>query len=115
MKTSTTTTNQTSRRRRIRAKIIGTAARPRLAVHKSIKHLRVQLLDDTAGKTLASLSTLTLKIKGGVEAATQLGQAVAAQALSLGIKEVVFDRGGYPYHGQVKAVAEAARAEGLKF
>ncbi|MFA5967187.1 MAG: 50S ribosomal protein L18 [Patescibacteria group bacterium] len=115
MKTSITKTSQTNRRHRIRAKIKGTADRPRLAVHKSLKHLHVQLIDDTKGKTLASLSSLSLKIRGSIAAATKLGQAVAVQAIALGIKEVVFDRGGYPYHGQVKAVAEAARAEGLKF
>lgn len=103
------------RRRRIRAKIVGTALRPRLCVHKSLRHLRVQLIDDTARKTLAAASTLILKTSGNVTSASQLGQDLAAKAKELGVSKVVFDRGGCPYHGQIKAVAEAAREAGLIF
>lgn len=103
------------RHRRIRAKIIGTAQRPRLCVHKSLRHLRVQLIDDAAHKTLAAASTLMLKTVGNVKSASQLGKDLAAKAKELGISEVVFDRGGYPYHGQIKAIAEAAREAGLQF
>jgi len=113
MKTLIKKISRARRHRRIRAKIAGTAQCPRLSVHKSLKHLRVQLIDDVDGKTLASLSTLALKTRGGVEEAAELGKALAAKAAEMGIKKVVFDRGGYPYHGQVKAVAEAARAGGL--
>ena len=103
------------RHRRIRAKLMGTPERPRLCVHKSLRHLRVQLIDDAASKTLVSLSTLMLKTTGKLASASQLGKEVAAKAQALGIKEIVFDRGGYPYHGQVKMIAEAAREVGLIF
>ncbi len=113
MKTLIKTISRARRHRRIRAKIAGTAQCPRVSVYKSLKHLRIQLIDDVNGKTLASLSTLALKTKGGVKEAAELGKALAAKATEMRIKKVVFDRGGYPYHGQVKAVAEAARAGGL--
>ena len=109
------TQHRLKRRRRIRSAISGTALRPRLCVHKSLRHLRVQLIDDTAAKTLASVSTIGLKTTAGVASAKQLGSALAEKAIALGIKSVVFDRGGYRYHGQIKALAEAARAGGLIF
>jgi len=115
MKTLIKTISRAKRHRRIRAKIAGTPQCPRLSVHKSLKHLRAQLIDDVNGKTLASLSTLALKTRGGVKEAAELGKVLAAKAAEMGIKKIVFDRGGYPYHGQVKAVAEAARAGGLTF
>lgn len=115
MKTLIRKSNRVKRHCRIRAKVAGTAQRPRLSVHKSLKHLRVQLIDDASGRTLVSLSTLGIKTRGTVEQAKALGLALAERALSLGIKQVVFDRGGYPYHGQVQAVAEAAREAGLIF
>lgn len=84
-------------------------------MHKSLRHLRVQLIDDTANKTLAAASTAELKTTGSVAQAHALGLAVAEKAKALGITSVVFDRGGYLYHGQIKALAEAAREGGLKF
>jgi len=106
--------------RRIRAKLRGTAQRPRLCVVRSLNHIYAQLVDDDLGKTITTVSTLKLegrKVKNGgsVKAAKEVGEAVAKKALELGIKEVLFDRGGYIYHGRVKAVAEAAREKGLKF
>jgi len=109
------TISRIKRRRRIRAKVTGTSVRPRLCVHKSLRHIRVQLVDDAAQKTLVAVSTLDLKSKSNLAAAKQLGLTIAAKALALGIKEIVFDRGGYQYHGQVKAIAEGAREGGLQF
>ena len=105
------------RHRRVRGKISGTAARPRLDVFRSAKHIYAQLIDDEAGVTLAAASTLDKDFNGyggNVEAATQVGKNIAAKALEKGITEVVFDRGGFVYHGRVKAVAEGAREGGLK-
>jgi len=107
--------------RRIRSKIAGTAEKPRMNVYKSSKHLYVQFIDDENGRTLAAISTLNkeigkdLKGKTGVEKAEVIGRNAAEQAKKAGIDHVVFDRGGYIYHGKVKAVAEAARENGLKF
>lgn len=109
------TINRVRRRRRIRAKISGTAKRPRFTVHKSLRHLRAQLIDDQTGKTLASLSTLNLQKRSSLAVAAILGSALAKKAVEMGIKQVVFDRGGYQYHGQIKALAEAARKEGIQF
>lgn len=106
---------------RIRKKISGTPERPRLNVFRSNQHIYAQLIDDTKGVTLVSASTLDAELKnviengGNVEAAEKVGALIARRALEKGIKEVVFDRGGYPYHGRVKALAEAARQEGLQF
>lgn len=106
---------------RIRKKISGTPERPRLNVYRSNQHIYAQLIDDTKGVTLVSASTLDAELKnviengGNVEAAEKVGALIARRALEKGIKEVVFDRGGYPYHGRVKALAEAARQEGLQF
>ncbi len=105
-------------RRRIRKKISGTAERPRLAVHFSNKNVYAQLIDDVAGKTLASASTLDKGIgknAANVETATKVGQAVAKKAKDAKIESVVFDRGGFQFHGKVKALADAAREAGLNF
>jgi large subunit ribosomal protein L18 len=102
---------------RIREKMSGTAARPRLNVYRSLNHIYTQLIDDATGTTLASASTLAAKLKtgGNVAAAKELGKLIAEKAQEKGIKKVVFDRGGYLYHGRVKALAEAAREAGLDF
>ena len=104
--------------RRIRRKLRGTAQRPRLAVFRSVAHIYAQVIDDAEGKTLVSASSVDkgAKTKGGnVAAAKTIGKLVAERARDKGIKSVVFDRGGYVYHGRVKALAEAARAAGLEF
>ena len=106
---------------KIRKRFSGTAERPRLAVFRSNNHVYAQVIDDVAGKTLVSASTLEKDIKAELEntddtaAATKIGDVVAKRALEKGIKTVVFDRGGYIYHGKVKALAEAAREAGLEF
>ncbi len=105
---------------RIRNRIAGSDQRPRLCVYRSLKHIYAQLVDDAAGKTLACCSTLKVEGKklgngGNVEAAKKVGKAIAEAAKSHGIESVVFDRGGYIFHGRVKALAEAAREAGLKF
>ncbi len=108
-----------TRHTRVRSKITGTEARPRLNVFRSSKHIYAQLIDDTNGVTLVSASTLDkdfdLDAKGGAEAATKVGELIAKRAVDKGHKVVVFDRGGYLYHGRVKALAEAARENGLEF
>ena len=107
--------------KRIRRKLSGTAARPRLAVFRSVAHIYAQVIDDVAGATVVSASTTDKaanagKSKGGnVAAAKAIGKLVAERAKEKGIKSVVFDRGGYQYHGRVKALADAARAAGLEF
>ncbi len=105
------------RHERVRAKISGTALTPRLCVYRSNKHIEAQLIDDTKGMTLASSSSIVLKLANGsnVEAASKVGEDIAKKALALKIETVVFDRSGYIYHGRVKALAEAAREAGLKF
>jgi len=106
------------RHARVRGKISGTAACPRLSVFRSSKHIYAQLIDDVAGKTLCAASTVEKDFEGATgnaEAAAKVGKLVAEKALKLGIEEVVFDRGGYIYHGRVKALADAAREAGLKF
>jgi large subunit ribosomal protein L18 len=108
------------RHRRVRKKIHGTAARPRLAVYRSNKHLNLQVIDDETGRTLVSATTNEPAIKGEgaggtVEAATRLGTLIAERAKAAGIETVVFDRGGFLYHGRVKALAEGAREGGLSF
>ena len=104
--------------RRIRRKLRGTAERPRLAVFRSVAHIYAQLIDDNAGATLASASTVDKggKTNGGnVAAAKAIGKLVAERAKEKGIQQVVFDRGGYQYHGRIKALADAARTAGLEF
>ena len=105
------------RHRRIRGKISGTAERPRLSIFRSNKNIYAQLIDDVAGVTLASASTLDTNVENGTktEEASAVGKLIAERGLEKNIKEVVFDRGGYLYHGRVKALAEAARENGLVF
>lgn len=102
---------------RIRKKVKGTAERPRLAVFRSLNHIYAQIIDDKSGKTLATASTtekaLGLKTGGNVEAAKSIGKAIAERAQKAGIETVVFDRGGYVYHGRVKALIDATREAGL--
>jgi len=109
------------RHSRVRAKISGIDSRPRLCVFRSFHHIYAQVIDDAKGNTLASASTLEPEIKAEAQGKAKTGRAelvgslVAKRALSKGIKQVVFDRGGYKYHGRVKALAEAARQAGLEF
>ena len=106
------------RHKRVRAKISGTAARPRLAVYRSNANIRAQIIDDVAGVTLVSASTYEKDFQGNggnKEAARQVGKTIAEKAAAKGITEVVFDRGGYLYHGRVSELAEGAREGGLKF
>jgi len=106
---------------RIRTRLSGRAQTPRLTVYRSLNHIYAQIVDDTRGQTLVSASTrdkevrTTLKSGGNVAAAKVVGQALAKRATAAGIARVVFDRGGYAYHGRVKALADAAREAGLKF
>ncbi|KUK37225.1 MAG: large subunit ribosomal protein [Clostridia bacterium] len=106
---------------RVRKKVFGTPERPRLSVYKSLKHIYAQVIDDTKGKTLAAASTLSPEIRGEVKgkkniaAAQVVGRLIAKKALERGIKKVVFDRGGYLYHGRIAALADAAREQGLDF
>ncbi|CQR48507.1 50S ribosomal protein L18 [Paraliobacillus sp. PM-2] len=107
------------RHRRVRRTLFGTAERPRLNVYRSNKNIYAQLIDDVAGVTLVSASTvdkeLSLDATGNVEAAKKVGEVIASRAQEKGHKNVVFDRGGYLYHGRVKALADAAREAGLEF
>jgi len=109
------------RKKHIRKKIRGTSERPRLCVFRSAKHIYVQVIDDTIGRTLASASTLDkeninhVKSCGNIEAAKEIGARVAKDSLGRSIKKVVFDRNGYLYHGRVKALADSARENGLEF
>lgn len=108
------------RHRRVRKKVHGTAARPRLAVYRSNKHISVQLIDDDAGRTIAAASTVEADQRSAgngstVAAASRVGELVAERAKAAGVTQVVFDRGGYAYHGRVAAIAEAARNAGLEF
>ncbi|MDE2027505.1 MAG: 50S ribosomal protein L18 [Candidatus Omnitrophica bacterium] len=109
------------RHQRIRKGMTGTTDRPRLCLHRSLNNLQAQIIDDSAGKVLLGKSTLAKDVKsksktgGNVSAATILGEAVAQEAIKKGIKKVAFDRGGYLYHGRIKAFAEAARKAGLEF
>jgi large subunit ribosomal protein L18 len=102
---------------RIRKKVSGTAERPRLAVFRSLNHIYAQVIDDVNGKTLAAASTTEKELKGGtggnIEAAVKVGKTVAERALAAGVSTVVFDRGGYLYHGRVKALLDATREAGL--
>jgi len=107
---------------RVRKKVSGTSERPRLNVYRSLKHIHAQIIDDTRGHTLVSVSTLEPALKdqlpaatGNAEAARKAGEILAKKALDAGVKEVVFDRGGFLYHGRVKALAEGARSQGLIF
>src|SRR3972149_6016246 len=109
------------RHKRVRQRIIGTAERPRLSVYRSLKNVYCQLIDDMAGRTLASSSTLQKDIRekiryGGNKVAAELvGQKIAEEAKKVGVQRVVFDRGGYKFHGRIKALAESARKNDLVF
>ena len=106
------------RHRRVRKKISGTAERPRFSVFKSSRHIHAQLIDDDAGHTLVQVTTMQGEVgvrASNQEAAKAVGKIVAQRAIDQGIETCVFDRGGYPYHGVVKALAESAREGGLKF
>jgi large subunit ribosomal protein L18 len=109
------------RHQRIRKNLVGDATRPRLCLHRSINNLTAQIIDDMAGKIILGKSTLAKDVKskiksgGNILAATALGEALAAEAKKKGITKVSFDRGGYLYHGRIKAFAEAARKAGLEF
>lgn len=108
------------RHARVRKKVFGTTERPRLNVYRSLKNIYVQLIDDTEGKTIVAASTLDNELKnleygGNKEAAREVGKLIAKKALEKGIKRVVFDRGGYLYHGRVQELAEGAREGGLDF
>jgi large subunit ribosomal protein L18 len=106
---------------RVRQRVSGTVERPRLCVYRSLDHIYAQVIDDRSGRTLASASSLDKRTRtqtktgGNVAAAKVVGKAIAERALTAGIQQVVFDRGGYRYHGRVEALANAAREAGLKF
>jgi large subunit ribosomal protein L18 len=108
-----------TRHLRVRKSVAGTDLRPRLNVFRSSRHIYAQVINDTTGHTLVSASTLSPELKGlsagGVEAAKAVGKLVAEKALAKGLNKIVFDRGGYLYHGRVAALADAARAAGLEF
>jgi large subunit ribosomal protein L18 len=110
------------RQRRVRAKVTGTAARPRLRVTRTNTHIYAQIIDDVAGATVAAASSVDAEVRGelknngaNVDAAKAVGEAIGRRAVDAGVKEVVFDRGGRIYHGRVKALADGARSAGLKF
>lgn len=109
------------RHKRVRKKNYGTSERPRLNVFKSLKHIYAQIIDDSSGNTLVSASSMDKELKGklsgggNIESAKNVGYVVARKAIDKGIKKVAFDRGGYLYHGRIKALADAARETGLKF
>ena len=106
------------RHRRVRKRVRGTADRPRLAVYRSNRYIYAQIIDDTAGHTLAAASSQEPELRGStlnVATAAKVGELIAARAQEAGISSVVFDRGGYKYHGRIKALADAAREAGLEF
>jgi large subunit ribosomal protein L18 len=111
-----------NRHRRIRQRVVGTAARPRLSVHRSLKHLYAQIIDDEKARTLVSISSLEKAVlqelegeKGGLKRSRRLGKLLAQRAKERGVSRVAFDRGGYLYHGHVKELADGAREAGLEF
>ncbi len=104
-----------ARKRRIRSKIHGTAARPRLTVYRSLTQISAQVIDDEAGKTIVAVTSKTAKAKPNVEGAKKVGAELAAKAKEAGVKAVIFDRNAYRYHGAVKALADGAREGGLQF
>ena len=122
-KTNPTYVARKRRHSRVRKQVSGTSERPRLNVFRSLNHIYAQVIDDSSGVTLVSASTVDknlrtagiLKDKSRIGQASEVGKAIAERALEAGVKEVVFDRGGYRYHGRVKALAEASREAGLKF
>lgn len=104
-----------SRKKRIRASVVGTPERPRLSVYRSLKNISAQIIDDTAGRTLAAASCASAKAKANREGAKKVGAALAAAAKAAGVTAVVFDRNGYKFHGLVASLAEGAREGGLQF
>jgi large subunit ribosomal protein L18 len=122
-KTNPTYVARKRRHWRVRKHVSGTSERPRLNIFRSLNHIYAQVIDDSNGVTLVSASTVDKNLRTGdilegksrIEQATAVGKAIAERALEVGVKEVVFDRGGYRYHGRVKALAEASREAGLKF
>jgi len=114
-------TSRVARHKRVRKKVFGTADKPRLNVYRSLKHMYAQVIDDFSGKTLAAASSADKELAGkvtfggNIEAAKNVGLLIAQRASGKGIKAVVFDRGGYLFHGRVKALADAAREGGLEF
>lgn len=115
MDTRIKTEQRNRRRKRVRAKIFGTSERPRISVFRSNKYVSAQLIDDSKGVTLASVTSKTIKGKTSAEISTLAGQQLAEQAKAKGVKLAIFDRGGYLYTGSVKALADGARAGGLEF
>lgn len=121
IKTATRKTKVQKRHKTIRIKLSGTSEAPRLAVYRSTKHIYAQLIDDIKGVTIAAASSVDKDLKaklghgGNIEAAKAVGEAIAKKALKAGVKDVVFDRGGFLYHGRVSALADAAREAGLNF
>ncbi|MHB8572462.1 MAG: 50S ribosomal protein L18 [Candidatus Dormibacteria bacterium] len=121
LKTIDRKSGRIKRHRRVRANVSGTPARPRLAVFRSAAHIYAQVIDDSTQRTLAAASTVEKAVRGSVkstcsaDAAVAVGRLVAERTLAGGLDQVVFDRGGYIYHGRVRALADAARAAGLKF
>ncbi len=119
-RTADRATQRQRRHRRVRRKVVGLPERPRLNVFRSLQHLHVQVIDDVAGRTVLGCSTqddqlrLSAQQRGAIAGATALGALVAQKAKAQGIQRVVFDRGGYPYHGRVKALADAVRAGGIE-
>jgi len=103
------------RKKRVRAKVFGTSQKPRLAVFKSLKNIYVQLIDDEKGNTLVSIDVNKIKAKNNLEGAKKMGKLLAEKCLKKKIKNVVFDRAGYKFHGKIKALADGAREGGLKF
>lgn len=116
MKKISSNSGRLQRKRRVRAKISGTQARPRLAVFKSLKGIYVQVIDDTVGKTLASANLTEIKKAANtIEGAKEVGKLIAKKCVALKIETVTFDRAGYQYHGKIKALADGAREGGLLF
>ena len=117
IKRPNTKAQRIKRHKRVRAKISGTPERPRLSVYRSENNIYCQVIDDIAGHTLCSASSVEKGFEGGanIESAKEIGRLIAERAIAKGIEEVVFDRGGYLYHGRVQALADAAREAGLKF
>jgi len=108
--------SRAKRHRRVRVRMFGSAERPRLSVYRSLHHVYAQLIDDGAGRTLAAASTVDLKTgKNDLSAAQAVGKAIAERGKNAGVTGVVFDRGGFLYHGRIKALADAAREAGLEF
>jgi large subunit ribosomal protein L18 len=111
----TKTQKRARRHLRVRKKVSGTPERPRLVVYRSLKHIYAQLVDDTTGRTLMTISDLTIDSGKKLERAAEVGKSLASRAKEMGFERVVFDRAGYRYHGRVKAVADGAREGGLEF